>query len=110
VGKFVSSTFVIVITLNYSIHRCEITADGARCTLLSPRYDITHCRAMMCGYPSHATIRQWFDWSMFLASAGVDGLNGRRCALTHCRLLKLRPPVVLPSSIGEPLIPSDVYM
>jgi hypothetical protein len=47
--------------------------------------------------------RQWFDWSMFLGTMGVDALAGRRCALTQCRLLRISPPALLPTAMSKAL-------
>ena len=38
---------------------------------------------------------------MFLQSVGVEAVNGRRCLFTQCRMLKLSPPVLLPTPMCE---------
>ena len=52
--------------------------------------------------------RQWFDWIVFLDSIGVEPLEGRRCALTQCRLLKLKPPALLPTATGKIYYPISI--
>lgn len=77
-----------------------------QCTLIVHRYYFFKAYIVIQSRPRLIAIcavshRQWCDWTMYLASAGIAPLAGRRCALTHCRMLKSRPPVLLPTPIGR---------